>query len=63
MLESYNEELFRATTGFKCLYNDLIGAFHGYTEVSSIDTGRINFATSTEKEMIKSLLARGVYIT
>lgn len=63
MLESYNEELFKATTGFKCLHNNQIGAFHGYTEVSSIDTGRIQFATSTEREMIKSLLAKGVYIT
>ena len=49
------------TTGFACIYNGLVSGLHGYT-VGNIDTSGIAGATDTEREMIKSLFASGVYL-
>lgn len=49
------------TTGYACLEHTTVGALGGYTECTNVKLDGFN-CTETEKEMIRSLLAGGVYV-
>lgn len=50
-----------ATTGYACLVHTTVGDLKGYTECTNVKIDGFN-CTETEKEMIRSLLAGGVYV-
>lgn len=53
--------LYGHTTGFSCISSGAVSNYHGFT-VGNIDTSSISGATEQERDMIKSLFARGVYL-
>lgn len=53
--------LYGHTTGFSCISSGAVSNYHGFT-VGNIDTSSITGATEQERDMIKSLFARGVYL-
>lgn len=53
--------LYGHTTGFACISSGAVSNYHGYT-IGNIDTSSITGATEQERDMIKSLFARGVYL-
>lgn len=59
----HGSESFISTEGVACILNGTLEGLQlsGYTEVSKIDLNGIS-ATAAEKEMIRSLLAGGIYV-
>ena len=59
----HGSEGFIETEGVACILNGTLEGLQlsGYTEVSKIDLNGIA-ATAAEKEMIRSLLAGGIYV-
>ena len=57
---NYDNEVYAKTIGFACLLNGSVSNFHGLT-YGEIDLSNINCSES-EKEMIKSSFASGVYL-
>lgn len=53
--------LYGHTTGFSCISSGAVSNYHGFT-IGNIDTSSISGATEQERDMIKSLFARGVYL-
>jgi hypothetical protein len=53
--------LYGHTTGFSCISSGAVSNYHGYT-IGNIDTSSISGATEQERDMIKTLFARGVYL-
>ena len=53
--------LYGHTTGFSCISSGAVSNYHGFT-IGNIDTSSITGATEQERDMIKSLFARGVYL-
>lgn len=49
------------TTGFACLEHTTVGALGGYTECTNVKLDGFS-CTDTEKEMIRALLAGGIYV-
>lgn len=56
----YDDEVYSKTIGYACLLNGSVSNFHGLT-YGEIDLTNINCSES-EKEMIKSAFASGVYL-
>lgn len=57
----YNDQAYAHTVGHACILSDMLGSFQGYTIVSDIDLSGVE-ATETEKNMLRSQLASGVYL-
>lgn len=57
----YNPDVYAHTVGNACILSDTLGAFTGFTVVSAIDLDNVQ-ATETEKNMIRSILAAGIYL-
>lgn len=57
---NYDDEVYAKTIGYACLLNGNVSNFHGLT-YGEIDLSSINCSES-EKEMIKSAFASGVYL-
>ena len=57
----YNKKAYAHSIGFATCESGLLSGYSGYTEVTNVDLSGFD-ATAAEKEMIKSLLASGVYL-
>lgn len=60
-LPKYSEALYAHTVGHACIESDVLGNFNGYTVVSDIDMSGVD-ATETEKSVLRSILAAGIYL-
>lgn len=60
-LSSYNQPVYAHTVGHACILSDTLGNFHGYTVVSDIDLSGVP-ATDAEQQMLRAILAAGVYL-
>ena len=56
-----DEKAYAHTVGYQCCETSLISSYTGYAEISNVELSEFA-ATAAEKEMIKSLLASGVYL-
>ena len=57
----YDKDAYAHSNGFATCESGLLSGYSGYTEVINVDLSGFD-ATAAEKEMIKSLLASGVYL-
>ena len=57
----YDKDAYAHSNGFATCESGLLSGYSGYTEVTNVDLSGFD-ATAAEKEMIKSLLASGVYL-
>lgn len=60
-IPSYNQPVYAHTVGHACILSDTLGNFHGYTVVSDIDLSGVP-ATDAEQQMLRAILAAGVYL-
>lgn len=60
-LPSYNRSVYAHTVGHACILSGILSKFQGYTVVSDIDLSGIP-ATEAEKQMLRTILAAGVYL-
>lgn len=60
-VSGYKENLYASTVGFQCCETAVIGTRTGYAEINNVDLSGFS-ATATEKSMIQSLLAGGVWL-
>lgn len=60
-VSGYKEDLYASTVGFQCCETAVIGTRTGYAEINNVDLSGFS-ATATEKSMIQSLLAGGVWL-
>lgn len=60
-VEGYKEEDYAHTVGFQCCETTAIKNRTGYAEINNVDLSGFS-ATATEKSMIQSLLAGGVWL-
>lgn len=58
---NFNDEAFAHSVGLQCCESGTIGDYTGYIESTNVDLSGFN-ATATEKNMIQSALAGGVYL-
>lgn len=56
-----DEKAYAHTVGYQCCETSLISSYTGYAEISNVELSEFA-ATAAEKEMIKSLLASGVFL-
>lgn len=56
-----DEKAYAHTVGYQCCETSLISSYTGYAEISNVELSEFS-ATAAEKEMIKSLLASGVFL-
>lgn len=57
----YNPDVYAHTVGNACILSDTLESFTGFTVVSAIDLDNVQ-ATETEKIMLRSILAAGIYL-
>lgn len=57
----FDKAAFAHTVGYQCCETNKIGSYEGYAEIMNVELSEFA-ATAAEKEMIKSLLASGVYL-
>lgn len=57
----YNPDVYAHTVGNACILSDTLGAFTGFTVVSDIDLSGVP-ATDAEQQMLRAILAAGVYL-
>lgn len=60
-LKAYNQSAYAHTVGHACIKSGTMGSFDGYTVVSDIDLTGVG-ASQAEKDMIRQILAQGIYL-
>ena len=60
--DNFSEDVFKENKGFACIIPGTIGANKGYFEINNFKWAGDSTPTDTEIEMIRSLLAGGVYV-